>query len=229
VPRIAEQARAARREQIIAAGLACFARTGYHTTTMADVAAQAGVSKGTPYLYFASKEALFLALHEEWDCGAMQRVEAAIAALPDADRGSPRHVLHTIAAAIAAHVTAEPQTCRVLMEARALAAHEPTIAAAVQASDTATHQQLKQLIAAGISAGEWPEGTDPALAARLFTAGLYGLMAQWHLTPGSFSWDAAAAALAWGPAPHADSVAPGVGGSAADSADTGEPPAVTVA
>ena len=34
---------------------------------MADVAAQAGVSKGTPYLYFASKEALFLALHEEWD------------------------------------------------------------------------------------------------------------------------------------------------------------------
>jgi hypothetical protein len=34
------------------------------------------------------------------------------------------------------------------------------------------------------------------LAARLFTAGLYGLMAQWHLAPGSFSWDAAAAALA---------------------------------
>jgi hypothetical protein len=45
-------------------------------------------------------------------------------------------------------------------------------------------------------AGEWPAGTDPALAARLFTAGLYGLMARWHLNPGSLSWDAAAAALA---------------------------------
>ena len=201
MPKIAEQARAARREQIIAAGLACFARAGYHTTTMADVAAQAGVSKGTPYLYFASKEALFLALHEQWDCGAMERVEAVIAALPDADRRSPRQVLHAIAAAIAAHVTAESETCRVLMEARALAAHEPAIAAAVQASDTATLQQLGQLFAAGISAGEWPEGTDPALAARLFTAGLYGLMAQWHLAPGSFSWDAAAAALADGRAP----------------------------
>jgi AcrR family transcriptional regulator len=228
VPKIAEQARAARREQIIAAGLACFARTGYHTTTMADVAAQAGVSKGTPYLYFASKEALFLALHEEWDCGAMERVEAVIAALPDADRTSPRQVLHAIAAAIAAHVTAESQTCRVLMEARALAAHEPAIAAAVQASDTATLQQLEQLFAAGVSAGEWPEGTDPALAARLFTAGLYGLMAQWHLAPGSFSWDAAAAALAGGPAPHADGAAPGVGGSAA-AADSGEAAAVPVA
>jgi AcrR family transcriptional regulator len=229
MPRIAEHTRAARREQIIAAGLACFARSGYHATTMADVAAQAGVSKGTPYLYFASKEALFLALHEEWDCGAMQRVEAAIAALPDADRASPRRVLHVIAAAIAAHVTAEPQTCRVLMEARAQAAHEPAIASAVQASDTAAHQQLKQLITAGVSAGEWPEGTDPALAARLFTAGLYGLMAQWHLAPGSFSWDAAAAALAGGPAPHTDGAAPGVGGSAADSAGTGDAAAVPVA
>jgi hypothetical protein len=52
-------------------------------------------------------------------------------------------------------------------------------------------------------AGEWPAGTDPALAARQFTASLYGLMAQWHLAPGSFSWPAAAAALAGGPAPGA--------------------------
>ena len=84
------------------------------------------------------------------------------------------------------------------MEARALAAHEPAIAAAVQAADTQTHQQLEGLFAAGVQAGEWPAGTDPALAARLFTAGLYGLMAQWHLAPGSFSWDDAAAALADG-------------------------------
>ncbi len=221
VQEIAEQARAARRKQIIAAGLACFARSGYHATTMADVAAQAGVSKGTPYLYFDTKEALFLALHEEWDCGAGQRVDAAIAALPNADRGSARRVLHAVAAAIAAHVTAEPQTCRVLMEARALAAHEPVIAAAVRAADARTHQQLEGLIAAGVSAGEWPDGTDPALAARLFTAGLYGLMAQWHLAPGSFSWDAAAAALAGAPAPDA--------GGADRQPGTGQPPAVPVA
>jgi AcrR family transcriptional regulator len=214
VPEIAEQARAARREQIIAAGLACFARCGYHVTTMADVAAQAGVSKGTPYLYFAGKEALFLALHEEWDCGAGQRVDAAIAMLPDADRRSPRRVLHA-AAAIAAQVTAQPETCRVLMEARAMAAHEPAIAAAVRATDTRAHQQLTELITAGVRAGEWPAGTDPALAARLFTAALYGLMAQWHLAPGSFSWEAAVAALACGPAPDTDSDAarrPGASG-----------------
>ena len=201
MPKIAETARAARRDQIITAGLACFARTGYHATTMAEVAAQAGVSKGTPYLYFESKQALFIALHEQWDCRTAGRVNAAIAALPDAGRRSPRRVLHAVAAAVAAHVVEDTETCRVLMEARALAAYEPAIAAAVRAADARTHQQLEGLIAAGIAAGEWPEGTDPALAARLFTAGLYGLMAQWHLAPGSFSWDAAATTLAGCPAP----------------------------
>ena len=198
MPKLAEAARAARRDQIIAAALACFARTGYHTTTMADVATEAGVSKGTPYLYFESKEALFIALHEQWDCGLGERVNAAIAALPEAGRRSPRQVLRAVAAAVAAHVMEETETCRVLMEARALAAHEPAIAAAVLAADTRTHEQLEGLFAAGVEAGEWPADTDPALAARLFTAGLYGLMAQWHLAPGSFSWDTAAAALAGG-------------------------------
>ena len=159
MPKIAEAARAARREQIIAAGLACFARAGYHATTMADVATQAGVSKGTPYLYFDSKEALFLALHEEWDCGAGERVNAAIAALPDGERRSPRAVLRAVAASIAAHVVAEAETCRVLMEARAMAAHEPAVAAAVRAADDRAHQQLEDLIAAGVRAGEWQQGT----------------------------------------------------------------------
>jgi AcrR family transcriptional regulator len=203
MPKIAEQTRAARRDQIVAAALACFARTGYHATTMADVAAQAGVSKGTPYLYFDSKQELFIALHEEWDCGLADRVNAAIAALPEAGRRSPRRVLRAVAAAVAGHVLAEAETCRVLMEARALAAHQPTIAAAVRAADTRTHEQLEGLFAAGVQAGEWPAGTDPALAARLFTAGLYGLMAQWHLAPGSFSWEDAAAALAGGVTPGA--------------------------
>jgi AcrR family transcriptional regulator len=221
VPKIAETARAARREQIIAAGVACFAQSGYHSTTMADVAAQAGVSKGTPYLYFDSKEALFLALHEQWDCGAGERVDAAIAALPDRERRSPRAILNAVAAAIAAHVQAEAETCRVLMEARALAAHEPVIAEAVRAADARAHQQLEDLIAAGARVGEWPAGTDPALAARLFTAGLYGLMAQWHLAPGSFSWQAAAAALAASPAPSpaGGDTGPRDGGRAAGSAD----------
>lgn len=179
----------------MAAAAECFARAGYHATTMADIAEAAGVSKGTPYLYFPGKEALFIALYEEWDCGLAARVDAAVAGLAETARRSPRTVLAAVASAIAAHVTGNPKTCRVLMEATTLAAYEPAIAAKVHAANAASFDQLTGLFQAGIAAGEWP-GADPALRARLFMAGLYGLMSQWHLAPGSFSLEAAMGALA---------------------------------
>ncbi len=216
MPKIAEEARTARRDQIIAAAAQCFARSGYHVTTMADIAEAARVSKGTPYLYFPGKEALFIALYEEWDCGLAARVDAAVAGLAEPARKSPRRILAAVASAIAAHVTGNPQTCRVLMEATTLAAYEPAIAAKVQAASARTQDQLAGLFQAGVTAGEWPPGTDPALQARLFTAGLYGLMAQWHTAPGSFCLETAMAALAGtGAAGHSEdggnSQAKGVG------------------
>ena len=120
------------------------------------------------------------------------RINTAIREMPDADRHSPRRVLRALVAAIGAHVTDDPQTCRVLMEARTLAAYQPAIAAAVQDADTHARRQLAALIQAGRTAGEWPADTDPELGARLITATLHGMMAQWHLAPGSFSWDAVA-------------------------------------
>jgi AcrR family transcriptional regulator len=196
MPKIAEEARAARRDQIIAAAAECFARSGYHVATMADIAEAAGVSKGTPYLYFPGKEALFIALYEEWDCGLAAQVNAAIGALAESARQSPRSILTAMATAIAAHVTGNPQTCRVLMEATTLAAYEPAIAGKVQAAGVITRNQLTGVFQAGVAAGQWPPGTDPAMQARLFIAGLYGLMAQWHTAPGSFCLETAMAALA---------------------------------
>jgi AcrR family transcriptional regulator len=49
------------RERIVEAALACFARKGYNKTTMDDIAAESGLSKGSLYWHFESKEALFLA------------------------------------------------------------------------------------------------------------------------------------------------------------------------
>jgi hypothetical protein len=82
------------------------------------------------------------------------------------------------------------------MEATTLAAYEPAIAAKVQAANAASLDQLTGLFTAGIAAGQWPADTDPALRARLLMAGLYGLMSQWHLAPGSFSLETAMGALA---------------------------------
>ncbi len=56
---------AAKRQQIMDAARTIFIRLGYDGASMNDVAAEAGVSKATLYVYFANKEALFAALIEE--------------------------------------------------------------------------------------------------------------------------------------------------------------------
>jgi AcrR family transcriptional regulator len=62
MPRITPERREARRAQILAAARRCFSRDGFHQTSMPDIAAEAGVSAGAPYRYFASKEEIILAL-----------------------------------------------------------------------------------------------------------------------------------------------------------------------
>jgi AcrR family transcriptional regulator len=50
-----------RRAQIIEAALACFTRQGYANTTIDDIAAESGLSKGAIYWYFKSKDDVFQA------------------------------------------------------------------------------------------------------------------------------------------------------------------------
>ena len=55
----------ARPEEITAAALEQFVERGYSGTRLEDVAARAGISKGTLYLYFENKEELFKAVVRE--------------------------------------------------------------------------------------------------------------------------------------------------------------------
>jgi len=51
-----------RRTEILAAAFACFSERGFAATRMEDVAARAGIAKGTVYLHFPDKERLFIEL-----------------------------------------------------------------------------------------------------------------------------------------------------------------------
>ena len=198
MPKLLETTRAARQARILRAAVTCFARQGYYGTTMEEIAAEAGIAKGAAYVYFPSKEAIFIALYDTWDCTLREEIMRALAALPPAEQESARRVLRTIVEATGQHVQAEAATCRVLMEGRALAAYVPAIAERVTAEQAQAQAQIEALIWAGVAAGEWPPDFDAALHATLVRATIHGLMATWHLALGSFSWDAAAAALAAG-------------------------------
>ncbi len=196
MPKLLEATRMAREARILHAAVACFARQGYYGTTMEEIAAEAGIAKGAAYVYFPSKEAIFLALYDTWGRTLREEILAALATLTPAERNSARWVLRTIVEVTGRHVQKEAATCRVLMEGRSLAAYVPAIAERVATEQAQAQAQLTILIQGGVAAGEWSPDFDAALHATMVRATIHGLMATWHMAPGSFSWEAAAAALA---------------------------------
>ena len=65
MPKITAAHEQQRRAQILSAAMACFARQGYHATSMDDVVRESGLSVGAIYSYFPSKEDLFLTLSDD--------------------------------------------------------------------------------------------------------------------------------------------------------------------
>ncbi|HEV8404588.1 MAG TPA: TetR/AcrR family transcriptional regulator [Nitrososphaera sp.] len=64
MPKVTSMYKAEVKEKIIQAAIESFSQTGFDRTKMEDIAKRLGLSKGTIYLYFKSKEDLFLAICE---------------------------------------------------------------------------------------------------------------------------------------------------------------------
>ena len=82
MPRLRPDTQRARQEHILDAALLCFARAGFHATTMMDICKEANVSPGAVYVYFASKEDLIAGLCER-DRNEFAERFAQLAAAPD--------------------------------------------------------------------------------------------------------------------------------------------------
>jgi AcrR family transcriptional regulator len=87
-----EDNKADKRERLLAAGLRAFREEGWARGSIERVVADAGVARGTFYLYFPDKDALFAALVERLFvplCGVLAETRAALAAAADRDATVP--------------------------------------------------------------------------------------------------------------------------------------------
>jgi AcrR family transcriptional regulator len=78
---VSDEDKSQRRDDIIAAAKIVFARKGFHATTIADVARQAGMAYGSIYWYFESKDELFHALMAVEEQALRAHVASATASL----------------------------------------------------------------------------------------------------------------------------------------------------
>lgn len=75
---VSEEDKASRRHDILAAAKTVFAEQGYHATTIADIARAAGLSYGSIYWYYESKEALFHELMSAEAAALRAKIDAQV-------------------------------------------------------------------------------------------------------------------------------------------------------
>lgn len=98
-----------RPDEILAAALESFAARGFAATRLDDVAARAGISKGTLYLYFSGKEALFEAVVRTRLLPHLERLEVAAATFEGPSVRLLEQLLSTIADVACSEVGAIPK------------------------------------------------------------------------------------------------------------------------
>ena len=156
-----------RKSRILDAAERCFVRTGFHRTTMQDVAGECAMSPGNLYRYFASKDDLVAGLAGR-DREQMQTDFAQLLGSPDP--------LKTFIALGRRHLVEEPRSKSIMMqEIWAEASRNPRIAALSAAMDRAICTYMADFVSMWrVSNGVTGHGT-PADVARLIMALADGL------------------------------------------------------
>ncbi len=163
-----------RRTQILQAARDCFAERGYAVTRVEEIAKAAGLSKGGLYVHFASKEAIFDALHDEEVARAGEAL-AVIRALPL----PAREKLGALAAGIVARYVSSEQHRRFLLVLGEVGLSTPSVQAKVRATHGMFVAAITEMVEEGVASGEFRR-VDPrhaALLLKVLSDGIEGAIA----------------------------------------------------
>jgi TetR/AcrR family transcriptional regulator, fatty acid metabolism regulator protein len=161
-----------KRRAILDAAIVVFARQGFHSARVSDVAAEAGVAYGLVYHYFDSKEQMLNELFSErWQLllEASQEIQRA--------GGSPREKLAGVAGFIIESYRHEPELMKVIIVEVTRAAnsfgrtHLPEIRRA--------YDLVAEIVADAQRTGEFRDDVDPNFSAMVFYGAIEQLLTGW--------------------------------------------------
>jgi AcrR family transcriptional regulator len=179
MPKVTEEHVAARRLQILSAALRCFAREGFHRTTMQDIFRESDLSPGAVYSYFTGKDELMLAIIAEVMSFVGEAGALIAEPLPEGRLRRPGEALAEIIdryqdfelgtvverARIFPHMVGEQQ-------------RNPQLNAAVRTGLNTLRGGFETLARAAQERGELGPGVDPEQFSRLPLSLMQGLLVQ---------------------------------------------------
>src|SRR5271167_1637982 len=143
--------KAERPHEILEAAFTEFSRNGYATTTLDHVAARAGVTKGTIYVYFESKEHLFISMVRELMKATLDTVQDMF----ERHEGSTSDLLRAQFSFIYQHIVEDKRRREVVRMLIAEAARFPELADRYHEEIlTPCLDMLREAIQRGIDRGE---------------------------------------------------------------------------
>ena len=159
-----------KRRLILRAAITVFARSGYHTSRVSDVAKEAGVAYGLVYHYFGSKEDLLETIFRRTWSRLLEAVEEL-----ERSEASARDQLAGVARIVLGSWELDPDLVRVLVRE---VARSPQLGREV---DEIAHAfaALERIVRQGQERGELRAELDPRLAAWTLYGALEEVLTGW--------------------------------------------------
>jgi len=163
----------ARRHQILEAATTVFSQFGLYQARMEDIAAAAGVSKGTIYLYFKDKDSLIQALAEQIFAQELANLQLAYNTA-----GTAVERLTIFYETLIAEEAEVLPLMPILYEFYALGLRREDVRVVLSNFLNQSATLLAAIIQEGIESGEFAP-TDALKAARALDALMSGIILQW--------------------------------------------------
>jgi AcrR family transcriptional regulator len=161
-----------KRRVILDAAVRVFARQGFHTCRVSDIADEAGVAYGLVYHYFQSKDEVLDTLFlERWDVmlDAIREI--------DASEGPTRDKLHAIAGFIIESYRHDPDLMKVIIVEVTRAANSFGTAHLAKISEA--YGQIGGIIAQAQERGEFRDSVSPEFGAMAFYGAIEQVLTGW--------------------------------------------------
>jgi AcrR family transcriptional regulator len=161
-----------KRRQILDAAIGVFARQGFHSTRVSDIADEAGVAYGLVYHYFSSKEEVLNELFSE-------RWSLLLAAIDEADAAgqAPREKLETVAGFIIESYRHDPELMKVIIVEVTRAAN--SFGRTHLTEIRRAYDSIARIVEEGQESGAFRSDIDPAFASMSFYGAIEQLLSGW--------------------------------------------------
>jgi AcrR family transcriptional regulator len=171
-----------RRKAVLEAGWRCWARRGYHDISIDDLCAEAGIAKGSFYLYFRDKADLLEALMRE----EFVRIEADIERITSTNADGLGRLREF--AALIDRVTTDAARARIREDSQQLVAGNPAFHALMVEMSEARARPITRWVEEAIASGEFAADLSAPGVAEAFLVLCTGIVVQAQSHGGASAW-----------------------------------------